>query len=203
MTHYIFSAFMLGLIGGIIPGPVLTATFTEILQSGFFKSMRIILWAMLVETLIAIMSLILFSFLHLPESVFRVISLGGAGILVWISFSIWKVKKIDTDEKVHFSPWKIAAMILSNGMLWTFWITVCIPKAIALNEKILFGNYLFLLLVEAGWLISTVAVAIVFAQFRKLLSNPKVVPLIFKIFALVFLYFAAETAYKSIRFFIS
>ena len=31
------SEFVLGLIAGAIPGPILTATFTEILQSGFIK----------------------------------------------------------------------------------------------------------------------------------------------------------------------
>ena len=92
-------------------------------------------------------------------------------------------------------------MIISNGMLWIYWITVCVPRAIMLNEKIFLGNYLFLALVELGWLISTITVAIIFSQFRKLLSNPKVVPAIFKIFALVFLYFAIDSVISTICYF--
>jgi threonine/homoserine/homoserine lactone efflux protein len=201
MSNVMVSAFILGLIGGVIPGPVLAATFTEILQSGFFKSFRIILWAMLTETVVALISLLALSSMNLSEAVFRIISFVGAGILIWISTSIWKVKKIDSDEKVHFSLGKISAMIMANGMLWTFWITVCIPKAIFLSEIIYFGQFIFLILVEIGWLISTVSVAVIFSRFGKILSSPKAVPIIFKVFALTFVYFAIDMAYRSVKYF--
>lgn len=203
MGNELVSALVLGLIGGLIPGPVLTATFTEVLQSGMWKSMRIILWAMLTETVVALLSLLALSSMNFSERFFQGLSLVGAAILIWISTSIWKVHKIDTEEKVHFSLGKISAMILANGVLWTFWITVCVPKAILLSEKVAFGNYLFLLLVEIGWLVSTVLVAYVFSKFRKILSNPKVVPIMFKIFALTFVYFAVDMAYRSLKFFLT
>lgn len=203
MGNELASALILGLIGGVIPGPVLAATFTEILQSGMLKSMRIILWAMLVETFVALLSLIALSSMNFSESFFQGLSVIGAAILIWISTSIWKVTKIDTEEKVHFSLGKISAMIMANGVLWTFWITVCVPKAILLSERIIFGNYLFLLFVEIGWLISTFLVAVLFSRFRKILSNPKVVPIIFKIFALTFVYFAIDMVYGSITFFLA
>jgi threonine/homoserine/homoserine lactone efflux protein len=202
MGKEIISAFVLGLIGGVIPGPVLAATFTEILQSGLLKSFRIILWAMFIETVVALVSLWVLSSMNFPESFFRSLSIAGAMILIWISTSIWKVHKIDTGEKVHFSLGKISAMIMANGVLWTFWITVAVPKAILLSKEIVLGDYLFLLLVETGWLISTILVAYVFSRFRNVLSNPKVVPKVFKVFALVFAYFAIDMAYRSIRFFL-
>ncbi len=203
MGNELTSAFVLGLIGGVIPGPVLTATFTEILQSGIPKSMRIILWAMFTETVVALISLLALSSMNFSESFFQGLSVIGAAILIWISTSIWKVHKIDIEEKIHFSLGKILAMIMANGVLWTFWITICVPKAILLSEKVAFGSYLFLLLVEIGWLISTVMVAVVFSRFRKILSNPKVVPIIFKIFALTFVYFAVDMVYRSIKFFLT
>ena len=203
MGNELVSALVLGLIGGVIPGPVLTATFTEVLQSGMWKSMRIILWAMLTETVVALLSLLALSSMNFSERFFQGLSLVGAAILIWISTSIWKVHKIDTEEKVHFSLGKISAMIMANGVLWTFWITVCVPKAILLSEKVAFGNYLFLLLVEIGWLVSTVLVAYIFSKFRKILSNPKVVPIMFKIFALTFVYFAVDMVYRSLKFFLT
>jgi threonine/homoserine/homoserine lactone efflux protein len=93
-------------------------------------------------------------------------------------------------------------MILANGVLWMFWITVCVPKAIMLGEKIAFGQYLFLGLVEIGWLISTLAVALIFSLFRKLLSNQKTISFLFKIFSLAFIYFALSMIHQSIRYFI-
>ena len=201
MTNELITAFVLGLIGGVIPGPVLATIFTEILQSNFLKSFRIIFIAMFTETVVALTSLIILSFLGFSEAVFMGISFIGAGILIWISTSIWKIKKIDTGEKVNFSFWKISAMMLANGVLWTFWVTICTPKAIFLGDKILLGEYISLGLVEIGWLISTTFLAFLFSRFRKLLSRPKTIPIIFKIFALIFVYFALDMIYKSITYF--
>jgi threonine/homoserine/homoserine lactone efflux protein len=195
------SAFILGLVGGVIPGPVLTATFTEILQNGFWKSMRIILWAMFTETAVALVSLIALDALHLSEATFRGLSFIGAAILIWIALSLWNIRSIDTEQKVHFSLGKISAMILANGMLWTYWITVCVPQAVLLGTQVTFGAYLFLLLVEVGWLVSTVGVALLFSSVRKFLSHPRVIPAIFKLFSLAFFFFAVNMIYTSAVFF--
>jgi threonine/homoserine/homoserine lactone efflux protein len=202
MNHELVIALMLGLIGGVIPGPVITAIFTEILQSGFSRSLRIIVIAMITETLVAIISLLLFSALGLPETFFRGLSLIGAGILIWIASSIWKVKSLDSETKVQFGLWKIVIMILSNGVLWTYWITICIPKAMLLDELMKLGAYLFMALVQLGWLVSTLLLAFIFSRFREALSKPRIIPLVFKIFSLAFIYFAIDMAYKSISFFI-
>jgi threonine/homoserine/homoserine lactone efflux protein len=199
--HELVIAVLLGLIGGVIPGPVITAIFTEVLQSGFSKSLRIILIAMATETAVALLSLILFSALGLPESFFHGLSLLGAVILLWIARSIWKVQSLDSGKTVHFSIWKIILMILSNGVLWTYWITICIPKAILLNDQITLGAYLFMGLVQLGWLISTLLVAFIFSRFRKVLSRPNIIPILFKIFSLAFVYFAIDMVLKSIIYF--
>ncbi len=202
MIHELVIALMLGLIGGVIPGPVITAVFTEILQSGYLKSLRIIMIALVTETLVALFSLLVFDALGFNETFFRGLSLAGAAILIWIAISLWKVRTLDSGEKVHFGLWKIVIMILSNGVLWTYWITICIPKAILLGDTLHLGQYLFMGLVQLGWLISTLVVAFLFSRFRKALSRPKVIPVLFKIFALAFAYFAIDMIIKSIQYFI-
>lgn len=201
MAHELIIALMLGLIGGLIPGPVITAVFTEILQSGFAKSLRIIGIALVTETLVAIISLMILSSLNFNEAFFRGLSLAGAGILIWIAVSIWKVRSLDSGQKVEFGLWKIILMILSNGVLWTYWLTICIPKAILLGERLQFGAYLFMGLVQLGWLTSTLVAAFLFSRFRRILSRPRVIPVLFKIFALAFVYFAVDMVIKSIQFF--
>ena len=201
MIQELIIAGMLGLIGGVIPGPVITAVFTEILQEGFGRSLRIIFIAMVTETVVALVSLLLLSALGLPESFFRGLSLAGALILVWIAWSIWKIRSLDSGEKIMFSLWKIILMILSNGVLWMYWITICIPKAILLGQQVTLGAYLFMGLVQLGWLASTLIAAFLFAQFRKILSRPRVVPVVFKVFAMAFIYFALDMIYKSISYF--
>jgi len=202
MIHELTIALMLGLIGGMIPGPVITSVFAEILQSGLSRSLRIIFIALVTETLVAIVSLLTLESLQLHEGFFRALSLAGAAILIWIAFSIYKIRQLGTGEKVVFTVPKIVVMILTNGVLWTYWITVCIPKAILLGNNVHLGAYLFMGLVQLGWLISTVILAILFSRFRKILTGSRALPLIFKIFAGAFVYFAADMIYQSIRFFI-
>ncbi len=201
MIHELVVACMLGLIGGLIPGPVITAVFTEVLQSGYPKSLRIIFIALIAESIVAVISLVILASLSFNEAFFRGLSLAGAAILIWISVSLWKVKTLDTGEKVHFGLWKIILMILSNGVLWTYWITICIPKAILLGSQVRLGEYLFMALVQLGWLLSTLVVAFLFSRFRKVLSRPQVIPVLFKVFSLAFAYFAIDMLFKSISFF--
>jgi threonine/homoserine/homoserine lactone efflux protein len=203
MIHELTVAFMLGLIGGVIPGPVITAVFTEILQSGFAKSLRIILTALVTETLVAVISLLILVSLDFQETFFRILSLVGAAILVWISISLWKVRTLDTGRVVRFDFWKVIAMILTNGVLWTYWFTICIPRAILLQQSHPVGAYLFMGLVQLGWLFSTTAAAFLFSRFRSILSRPLIVPVMFKIFALAFAYFAVDMTWKSISYFTS
>lgn len=197
MTKLIISAFILGLVGAIIPGPVLAATFTRILQAGFYKSLSIILWALIVETVVALASLIVLTSMAISNTFFSVLSLFGSGILVWIATQLWRVRKLDSGERVYFGLGKLSAMVLLNGVLWTYWITVCVPQAVMLGTLIHYGEYLFLMIVQIGWLLSTLMAALAFAQIRGLLSNPRVVPVVFKSFALIFLYFALNMAYTS------
>ena len=201
MIHELVIALMLGLIGGLIPGPVITAVFTEILQSGFAKSLRIIGIALVTESLVAVVSLMLLSSLNFNEAFFRGLSLAGAAILIWIALSIWKVKSLDSGQKVEFGLWKVILMILSNGVLWTYWLTICIPKAILLGEQQHLGAYLFMGLVQLGWLTSTLVAAFLFSRFRRILSRPRMIPVLFKIFALAFVYFAVDMVLKSVQFF--
>jgi len=202
MIHELVIALMLGFIGGVIPGPVITAVFTEILQSGFLRSLRIIMIALVTETLVALISLLILDSLDFNEAFFRALSLAGATILIWIAISLWKVRSLDSGEKVQFGLWKVVIMILSNGVLWTYWITICIPKAILLGDTLHLGQYLFMGLVQLGWLISTLVVAFLFSRFRRALSRPKVIPVLFKLFAAAFAYFAIDMIIKSIQYFI-
>lgn len=202
MIHELIVACMLGLIGGLIPGPVITAVFTEVLQSGYPRSLRIIFIALITESIVAVISLLILASLGFNEGFFRGLSVAGAAILIWISLSLWKVRTLDTGEKVHFGLWKVVLMILSNGVLWTYWITICIPKAVLLGSQVRLGEYLFMALVQLGWLMSTLLVAYLFSSFRRILSRPRVIPVLFKIFSLAFAYFAVDMIYKSVAFFL-
>ena len=50
ILNQIAEIFVLGVIGGSVPGPVLTSAFTEILNGGFNKGMKVIFPLALFET---------------------------------------------------------------------------------------------------------------------------------------------------------
>lgn len=193
---------LLGLIGGVIPGPVLAATFTEILQGGFKKSIRIILWATFTETSVALFTLLLLSSLGLSSSFFFAASFVGAAVLIWIARQLWHLASLDAGQSIHFSGWQVAAMIATNSALWTFWVTVCVPKAMHMGQLIAYGQFLFIVLYEFAWMSTTACIALLFSRFRALLSHSRILPLMFKIFASIFVLFALQMLYAAVRFFV-
>ncbi len=198
MNAGLIEAFWLGFIGFMIPGPILSAIFTEILQSGFKKSFRTIFYALIAEAALAFVTILLFSSMVEDQRIFPFISLVGAVVLVWMSRSLWKIKSINSDSQQIFTFSKIGLLTLTNGLFATYWITVCVPKAIALNQTVVNGKYLFLGAIELGWFLGAVVLAYIFARFRPLLIKPKIIGPTFKIFALTFVYFAITMAYKGI-----
>lgn len=193
--------FILGFIGGATPGPVLAASFTESLRRGFVKSLPIVFMALISEVLIALFILTLFFSINIPKSTFYIISFIGAGVLVWLSLQVWKIKDVGGEGQV-FDFKKIFLLMVFNGSFWIFWITICVPQAFLLKEEIAYGQFLFLAIFELGWLIATVSLIFVFSRFRSFLVKSNLVPIVFKIFALILLYFAIKLTITSILYFI-
>jgi len=180
----IFSIFLLGLIGGSVPGAILTSTFTEVVREGFIKSLRVVFYAFISEIIVASIILFIFFSLNIPQSFFYLISFIGAIVLLWIAKQIWTIKSLH--EKGHiFSFKKIFLLTILNGPLWIFWSTICVPQAYVLSQKVFGGQFLFLLLFELGWLTATVVLTYLFSEFRPLLIKEGVVSIVFKLFSVI------------------
>lgn len=198
----IIGAITLGFVGGAIPGPVLTTIFTEIVETNFPRSLRVLFWAMLVETAVRLSALLLVGSLPLDSAVFQGLSLVGAMVLLRIALKVWRMRSVGQGTQPSFDLRTLALMIVSNGMLWTYWLTACVPDAMALGEQIPYGQYLFLFVFELGWCASTFLMALIFSSFKRALSHPRVMPLLFKFFALVFVDFALKMIIGSVRYFL-
>ena len=195
----LFSAFVLGLIGGATPGPILTSAFTESLRRGFVSSLRIIFMAMISEVIVALLILSIFFSFYIPQIIFSIISLIGIAVLIWLALQVWKIKKFD-EEGTIFSFKKIFLLTVFSGPFWIFWLTICVPQAFLLKQKIAGGQFLFLILFELGWLIATTGLTFLFSRFRPLLTKGNFVSVVFKILALILLFFAIKLAIDSIMF---
>jgi threonine/homoserine/homoserine lactone efflux protein len=198
----LFSIFLLGLVGGSIPGPIMTAAFTESIRRGFIKSLLVIMRALFAESIVAIFILAIFFYLNIPQSIFYIISLSGAFVLFYLAYQVWKIKKIGEEEGEIFSFWKIFILTVLNSSFLIFWITICVPQAFSLKEQIPQGHIIFLLLFELGWFIAITSWTFIFSRFRIFLTKDKVIPIIFKIFSLILLYFAVNSLVDGFKFFI-
>jgi len=201
MFIQLLSIFILGLVGGANPGPMLASSFTETLKNGFRKGLQIIIKAALAETLIATFILTVFFSIKIPLAYFYFISFIGAGILIWIASNIWKIKSLNEKGEI-FSFKKILSMALFNGPFWIFWITICVPEALLLREKITGAQFYFIILFMSGWFTSTAVLNFIFSRFKPLLTKGNLVSTVFKILSLILIFFAVKLVVQSILFFL-
>ena len=107
IVSQIIEIFLLGLIGGSVPGPMLTAVFTEVLNGGFKKSFKVIFRALSAESIIAIAILLVVFSLNIPQLYFQIVSIVGAVFLIWLAINLWRVNKVDGETKEIFTFPKI------------------------------------------------------------------------------------------------
>jgi len=193
MLSIIFDAFLLGIIGGAIPGPILTGTFTEILKSGFVKGVRVIFYALITETIGALLLFLLFWAVGVNELVIKIISVVGSVVLFWLGYRVWKINEIKTESQAVITFSRIILLTVFNSGYWIFWMTVGMPKALILNEIFSGGLLAFLLLFEFGWLVATSFLAIIFWQFRPLLQKKNLVKLTFQILSIMLFLLGIKT----------
>jgi threonine/homoserine/homoserine lactone efflux protein len=193
----LFSIFILGLIGGAVPGPILTSLFAEVLRKGFAKTLIVILKASIAESAMAFLIIVAFSIIKIPSVLFYVLSFIGAFVLVSLAREIWQIKALDTKGEI-FTFRKFLAIVFFSGPFWIFWITICVPQAFLLSTKIFGGQFIFLLLFEIGWWVSTFCLVFIFSRFRSLLIKGNLTHKIFRFLALVLIFFALKLVYDSV-----
>ena len=201
MISSLIEIFFLGLVGGAVPGPIMTSVFAEVLRGGFAKSLSVISRALVAESIVALFVLLSFSFLNLPEYAFQVISLGGATVLMWLAIQVWKVSAVEEGSKEIFSFSKIFVLTILNGGFWIFWITVAVPRVFLLDSLIPSGKFLFLLVFESGWLAAMLSLGFVFSHFRELLWKKDLVSATYKFLAILLAFFALKSVVGSVGYF--
>jgi len=193
MITSLIEAFLLGLVGGAVPGPILTGTFAEILNSSFLKGVRVILLALFAETIGAMFVFYIFYAVGLSHLVIQIISFCGAIVLFWLSFNVWKIKEINTESKQILSFSKILLLTAFNSGYWIFWITIGVPKALVLNTSVHGGKFIFLAIFEMAWFVMTFVLAFIFYQFRPLLQRKNLIGTTFKVLAIILALLAVKT----------
>jgi threonine/homoserine/homoserine lactone efflux protein len=192
---------MLGLLSGVIPGPVVAASFTETLRGGLKKGLRIILMSMTAESIIAAFILLVLSSIQIPHSFFYSVSFIGSLVLVWIAVKIWRVDRVEEGGKI-FTFKEIFLMLVSGGPFWIFWMTICVPQAALLNREVSGGYLLFLIVFESGWFTAATLLNFIFSRFRLLFKKKNLISIVFKVLALTLVFFAVKLFIESVLFFL-
>jgi len=182
----------LGLVAGAIPGPILTATFTQVINKGLNQAMKLVWWSLSAEIAAASFIMILVSFFPIQPRYFQLVSFVGAIVIFKMAVAVWKIKSVAATDSLVLTVKDIYFLTFSNGLLWTFWITVCVPFAISLETDIPYGRFVYVLLFEIGWLVSTGGFAILFSLFKSHIIKSTALPFVFKAFALLLFYFAVD-----------
>lgn len=192
----LFEVFFLGFICGLIPGPVVTAVFTETVRNGWRAARRIVLMAAAGEALMSVVCVAALSMVSAESKAFAVLSIFGAFVLLSLSWDLWRVEEIAEEEPL-FSNRRVFTLAILNGMAWIFWITVCTPQAMALDQLLPGGRWLFIVLFELGWLASTLSLCYFFGLFRAYFQSSQRIHLLYRTIAGLFVLFALKLALAS------
>lgn len=189
--------FFLGFICGLIPGPVVSAVFAETLRGGWRAARRIVVWAAAGELVMSVACVAILSAAKPAPWIFSLLSLAGSLVLLRLSWDLWIVEAIAESNSL-FTNLRVFTVAILNGMAWIFWITVCVPQAMALGGLLRGGEWLFILLFEAGWIISTLSLCLFFEFLRPWLKNKKQLHRLYRGVALLFVLFAGRLAWNAL-----
>ncbi|MFA6215739.1 MAG: LysE family transporter [Patescibacteria group bacterium] len=193
----ILSIFVLGLIGGANPGPLIISCCSESLRLGFVKSLKTIFWGLIAESMVAIVVLAVVFSLNPSPQIFYFTALFGGFFLIYLAWQVSKINSITDNGARVFTFKKIFILTLLNGSFWLFWVTICVPLAFEANKILFFGQWLFLLIFEFGWLVATMIIVYIFSRFKKVLTNQKIVRIVYNFMALILFYFAVRMILNS------
>jgi threonine/homoserine/homoserine lactone efflux protein len=191
------------LIGGVVPGSILTILLVSVMQGGFRAGRRAFLWSLAAElTVVSLLLLILLS-LPLSMTVFHYIGLVGGLVLFYFAWQVMHLSRIEKPggSGEVFSGKKIYILAATNAPLYIFWVTVCAPLIWQLGE--IFPLYIaalfFMIAFEIGWAASTFVVMLIFVKSRTLLTNPQIMGKVYMVVALFLALFGMRMWYAALH----
>lgn len=200
----LFTAFLFGLIAGILPGPMLTSGFMTIIKNpkGIFKVLYFPLVAGGVEISIGLIMLTV-GIQFFTDQIIFVLTIFGIINILYIAYSIFKNKEsfmlapskntsAQLENYMAISYKDSFLLTLFNGPLYMFWLSVCLPLAIEADKSIFHGGIFFILLMVFGVAIMTLFLFFLMHISRKSFQNAKVMKVIPYIITMFFVFIAIK-----------
>lgn len=191
----LIQGFVLGLVGGIVPGAVLSILFVSAMQGGLRAGLYAFWWAMFAEVVIAGGLLLVFAQFSLPPAIFNVIGLCGGVALLYFGRQVYQLREVAVEvSRPMFTGTKIFFLSATNAPLYIFWTTVCFPLIwqLAVSWGLMSAAVSYFVLFEIGWGISTFAMLLLFLFSRSTLTDQRIMHRVFIVVALILGFFGVR-----------
>ena len=188
------SGFILGLVSGITPGPLITLVISETLKHNKFSGIKVAIVPLITDGPILLMSLFILTKLSNFDYIIGIISLFGAGFLVYLGYENLTIKNINTD--LENGEHSLKKGIITNALSpypYLFYISIGGPlmvKALEISTLTLLSFIISFILLLVG---SKIVIAIVVEKSKTFLQSKiylyilKFLGLVIIIFAIIFL----------------
>lgn len=195
MLAYILSGTLFGLTAGISPGPLLVLVISETMTYGTRAGVKTALAPLITDTPIIILTLLILDRVKSFHFMFGIISLLGAGYILYLAYGGWMSGRIDPEE----------VKAPSNGLLkgfytnmlsphpYLFWFTVGSPIIIKASRQSFATAAMFILFFYIFILGSKISIAVIAGNYRKNFNIyysaiQKVLAIVLVMFSLLFFY---------------
>lgn len=169
----LISGIVLGLSGGITPGPLLGLVISQTLRYGQKEGMKIAIVPVITDFPIIGITLLLLSRLSNYQMVLGIISLLGGLFIFYLGYESIRFKEIDVDLK-QTKPQSFRKGIvvnLLNPNLYLFWISVGAPTVLQTRNINLFAPILFVVSLYVFLIGSKCTIVILIEKSRHLLKS--------------------------------
>ena len=170
---YIISGIVFGLGAGLTPGPLMTLVVTETLKHGSKEGVKVSMAPLITDTPIIVLSIVLLTELAGLNMLIGIISLAGAGYIVFLGYESITFKGVDVDPE-KMIPRSIRKGILANILNpnpYIFWISVGAPIILKASEISWVAPYLFLFFMYLCLVGSKVITAMIIGKSRPFLKT--------------------------------
>lgn len=171
--EFLVTGLLLGLAQGLSPGPLITLIFSETLKYGKKEGIKIAVSPLVTDSLIVLLVLLVLSSFAQYNLVLGVISLLGAGYLIYLGIENLRAKmerfEVDVAEKGAFKRGIIANLLSPHPYL--FWLSIGGPKILEGLSIQVSASVLFIIGLYASLVGSKIAVALLVDKSRTFVNS--------------------------------
>jgi threonine/homoserine/homoserine lactone efflux protein len=170
---FLATAFVLGLSGGLSPGPLLMLVISESLRHGVKEGIKVSVAPLFTDFPIILATIYVLSRLSDIQPVIGAISLLGAAFLAFLGYESLSFKGVDIDL-AQIKPQSIKKGIAANFLNpspYIFWFSIGAPIVLKAYNTNVLSAILFVLFFYAPLVGSKILIAVVIGKSRRFLKS--------------------------------